>query len=84
MKTKELCKDYIPGAVMGKERRVCFFFISTGPGAGACQRPDHFMCEYWVEAQKVRTVRQKSTEAAMKSAEEITKTADENLKSAGR
>lgn len=46
------CREYKPGPVMGKTRPVCIYYIPAPPdAAGGCTRPDHFMCEYWLDAQ---------------------------------
>lgn len=51
--SNEVCKDYTPGPTMGKNRPVCTYYISAPPeAAGACTRPDHFMCEHWMAQQK--------------------------------
>lgn len=53
MDGKALCGDYRPGPTKGKSMAVCGFYILTPPEAsGACKRPDHFMCEFWLEQQK--------------------------------
>jgi hypothetical protein len=53
LQNNDRCKDYTPGDAMGTTRRICKYYIRQPPdAAGACTRPEHFMCEYWMEKQK--------------------------------
>jgi hypothetical protein len=57
------CKDYEPGTRKGKIRPVCIFYMDDG----ACKRPNHFMCEYWLEKQPIKkTVSKKEVHAYQK------------------
>ncbi len=51
------CSDYQPGPIPGRVRPVCRYYITQGPGAGACTRPDHFMCELWLASQEEKASR---------------------------
>jgi hypothetical protein len=45
---------------MGKSRPVCAYYISAPPeAAGACTRPDHFMCEHWMKQQRTMEKKKK-------------------------